>query len=55
MGYNLEVNILGDGSYGLRVKALLFEDFDGAMQPERELIGSASIGDVTFSDTYIQL
>ena len=55
MAYNLEVNVLEDGSYGLRVKALLFEDFDGAAQPERELIGSASIGDVTFSDTYIQL
>ena len=44
-----------DEIYGLTVKALLFEDFDGAMQPERELTGSASIGDVTFSDTYIQL
>ena len=55
MAYNLEVNVLGDGSYGLRVKALLFEDFDGAMQPERELTCSASIDDVTFSDTYIQL
>ena len=41
--------------YGLTVKALLFEDFDGAMQPERELNGSEYIGDVTFSDTVTQL
>ena len=41
--------------YGLTVKALLFEDFDGAMQPERELNGSASIGDAVFGDTVIQL
>ena len=57
MAYNLEVDTWGDGSYRLRVKALLFEDFDGAMQPERELICSESIdatGDV-FSDTVIQL
>lgn len=55
MAYNLEVDDWGDGSYGLRAKALLFEDFDGAMQPERELTGSAEIGDVAFSDTVIQL
>lgn len=57
MAYNIEVNTWGDGSYELKAKALLFEDFDGAMQPERELTGSASIdasGDV-FSDTVIQL
>lgn len=53
--YNLEAGALDDGSYTLAVKALLFEDFDGAAQPERELTGSASIGNVTFSDTYIQL
>ena len=41
--------------YGLTVKVLLFEDFDGAFQPERELTGSAEIGDVAFSDTVIQL
>ena len=55
MAYNIEVNTWGDGSYELKVKALLFEDFDGAMQPERELTGSETIGNVTFSDTYIQL
>ena len=57
MAYNLEVDTLADESYRLRAKALLFEDFDGAAQPERELTGSASIdatGDV-FSDTVIQL
>ncbi len=57
MAYNLEVDTWEDGSYRLKVKALLFEDFDGAMQPERELICSESIdatGDV-FSDTVIQL
>lgn len=57
MAYKIEVDGWGDGNYSLIVKALLFEDFDGAMQPERELTGSASIdatGDV-FSDTVTQL
>lgn len=44
-----------DESCVLTVKALLFEDFDGAAQPERELTGGAEIGDVAFSDTVIQL
>ena len=53
--YNLEAGALDDGSYTLTAKAVLFEDFDGAAQPERELTGSANIDDVTFSDSYIQL
>ena len=53
--YNLEAGTLDETTYTLTAKAVLFEDFDGAAQPERELTGSASIGDVIFSDTYIQL
>lgn len=45
--------------YGLTVKALLFEDFDGASQPERELTCHAEIptetGEEVFGDTVIQL
>ena len=44
-----------DEIYGLTVKALLFEDFDGAMQPEREMTCGAEIGDAVFGDTVIQL
>lgn len=55
MVYNLTAGTLEDESYTLTAKALLFEDFDGAAQPERELTGSENIGDVTFSDTVIQL
>lgn len=51
MVYKLEANTLEDNSYTLTVKALLFEDFDGAAQPERELNGNESINDNVFSDT----
>ena len=44
-----------EGSYELTVKALLFEDFDGAMQPERELVCGEQIGDAAFGDTVIQI
>ena len=54
MVYNLTANNV-DSSFSLTIKALLFEDFDGAAQPERELTGSENIGDVTFSDTVTQL
>lgn len=53
--YNLEAGALDETTYTLTAKAVLFEDFDGAAQPERELNGSESIGDITFSDTVIQL
>lgn len=53
--YNLEAGALDVESYTLTAKAVLFEDFDGAAQPERELNGSESIGDATFSDTVTQL
>ena len=57
MVYNLTADLLDldSNSYTLTAKALLFEDFDGAAQPERELTGSENIGDVTFSDTVTQL
>lgn len=51
-------DVIADGSdddYTLTVKALLFEDFDGAAQPERELTCYAEITDITFGDTVIQL
>lgn len=52
MAYKLEVNTLEDQSYTLTAKALLFEDFDGAAEPERELNGAESINDNNvFSDT----
>ena len=53
--YNLEVGTLEDESYTLTAKAVLFEDFDGAAQPERQLNGSEGIGDNTFSDTVTQM
>ena len=56
MVYKLEAGTLEDESYTLTAKALLFEDFDGAAQPERELNGSQSINDDNvFSDTVTQL
>ena len=55
MVYNLTASNV-DSSFSLTIKALLFEDFDGAAQPERELTGSESIGNNnTFSDTVTQL
>lgn len=54
MVYNLTASNV-DSSFSLTAKALLFEDLDGAAQPEREFTGSESIGDVTFSDTVTQL
>ena len=53
--YNLEVGTLDAESYTLTAKAVLFEDFDGAARPERELTGSASINDNVFSSTKIEL
>lgn len=54
MVYNLTASNV-DSSFSLTAKALLFEDFDGASQPERELTGSENISDVNFSDTVTQL
>lgn len=55
MVYDVIADVTDEEYYFLTVKALLFEDFDGAMQPERELEGVAEIGDIAFGDTVTEL
>lgn len=55
MVYKLEAGNV-DSDYTLTATALLFEDFDGAQQPQRELIGYAAINDDNvFNDNVTQL